>query len=297
MKVAITGGTGLLGTAIGKSLAERGDQATVVSRSRGSDRIVWSLPDGFDPPDALSGYDAVVHLAGAGIADGRWSDDRKREILDSRRLGTRAVVEGLRRADPRPSVLVSASAVGYYGPSGDAVRSEDAPAGDDFLAEVCKVWEQEAEAAEALGVRLVKSRFGIVLSADGGALAKMMPAFKLGVGGRLGSGDQYMAWIHIDDAAAAVVHLLHDEDARGAFNVSAPNPVDNRTFTKALGNALHRPTVLPVPASGLKALFGEMSLALLTGQRAVPERLDASGFEFKFPYVDQALEELVGSDD
>lgn len=296
MKVAITGGTGLLGTAIGKSLAERGDQATVVSRTRGSDRIVWSLPDGLDPPDALSGYDAVVHLAGAGIADARWSDARKREILDSRRLGTRAVIEGLRAADPRPSVLVSASAVGYYGPSGDAVRSEDAPAGDDFLAEVCKVWEQEAEAAEALGVRLVNARFGIVLSTDGGALAKMMPAFKLGVGGRLGSGDQYMAWIHIDDAAAAVVHLIDDPEARGPFNVSAPNPVDNRTFTKALGNALGRPTVLPVPAFGLKALFGEMSLALLTGQRAIPKRLDDSAFEFKFPYVDQALEELVGSD-
>lgn len=286
----------MLGTAIGKSLAERGDQATVVSRTRGSDRIVWSLPGGFDPPDALSGYDAVVHLAGAGIADARWSDARKREILDSRRLGTRAVVEGLRAADPRPSVLVSASAVGYYGPSGDAVRSEDAPPGDDFLAEVCKVWEQEAEAAEALGVRLVKARFGIVLSPDGGALAKMMPAFKLGVGGRLGSGDQYMAWIHIDDAAAAVVHLIDDPEARGPFNVSAPNPVDNRTFTKALGNALGRPTVLPVPAFGLKALFGEMSLALLTGQRAIPERLDDADFEFKFPYVDQALEELVGSD-
>lgn len=285
-----------MGTAIGKSLAERGDEATVVSRTRGSGRIVWSLPDGFDPPDALSGYDAVVHLAGAGIADARWSDARKREILDSRRLGTRAVVEGLRKADPRPSVLVSASAVGYYGPSGDAIRSEDAPAGDDFLAEVCKVWEQEAEAVEALGVRLVKARFGIVLSPDGGALAKMMPAFKLGVGGRLGSGDQYMAWIHIDDAAAAVLHLIDDPEARGPFNVSAPNPVDNRTFTKALGNALGRPTVLPVPAFGLKALFGEMSLALLTGQRAIPKRLDDSDFEFKFPYVDQALEELVGSD-
>lgn len=296
MKVAITGGTGLLGTAIGKSLAEHGDQATVVSRTRGEGRIVWSLPDGFDPPDALAGYDAVVHLAGAGIADARWSDARKREILDSRRLGTRAVVEGLRAADPRPSVLVSASAVGYYGPSGDAVRDEDAPAGDDFLAEVCKVWESEAEAAEALGVRLVKARFGIMLSPDGGALAKMMPAFKLGVGGRLGSGDQYMAWIHIDDAAAAVLHLIDDPEARGAYNVSAPNPVDNRTFTKALGSALGRPTVLPVPAFGLKALFGEMSIALLTGQRAIPKRLDDSDFEFKFPYVDQALEELVGSD-
>jgi len=294
VKVAITGGTGLVGTAIGQALRERGDQATVVSRTRGPDRITWSLPEGFDPPDALGGYDAVVHLAGAGIADARWSDARKREILDSRRLGTRAVVEGLRRADPRPRVLVSASAVGYYGPSADAVRSEEAPAGDDFLAEVCRVWEQEARAAEALGVRLVTARFGVVLSPDGGALAKMMPAFKLGVGGRLGRGDQYMAWIHIDDTAAAVLHLLDDDDASGAYNICAPNPVDNRTFTKALGGALGRPTVIPVPAFGLKALFGEMSLALLTGQRAVPQRLEQAGFQFRFPLVDQALTELVG---
>ncbi|MEM6997098.1 MAG: TIGR01777 family oxidoreductase [Myxococcota bacterium] len=292
MKITITGGTGLVGGALRSALAARGDAVTVVSRTAGPGRVTWDAERGLHDPAALSGQDAVVHLAGAGVADKRWSAARKREILDSRIWTTRAVVEALARADPKPKTFVCASAVGYYGAAGDRLCPEDAPPGDDFLAEVCVAWEREAAKVDP-AIRPVTLRIGLVMSPQGGALARMLPAFRCGGGGVLGSGDQYMPWIHLDDAIAGIVHLLDHDDARGAFNLTAPNPVDNRTFTKALGRALSRPTFMRVPAFGLRALFGELSTALLGGQRAVPERLRETGFVFAHPQLDPALADLL----
>lgn len=293
MRIAITGGTGLVGRSLARAAQQRGDSVAVVSRTAGDNRIVWDLDEGLQPPDAWSGLDAVVHLAGAGVADERWTKARKREIMDSRRRGTQRVVEGLARADPRPPLLISASAVGFYGDGGDTVLTEASAAGSDFLADVCTHWERQADAAAELDVRVVKLRFGLVLSTEGGALAKMLPAFRLGAGGRMGRGTQYMPWIHIDDAIGALLAVLDDPEASGAYNVTAPNPVDNRTFTAALGRTLSRPALIPVPAFALRAMFGELSSALLAGQRAVPSRLQASGYAFRFESLDAALTDLL----
>lgn len=293
MKVAITGGTGLVGTALAGALRRRGEETRLVSRTAGSDRIVWTPTRGLQPADALSGCDAVVHLAGAGVADRRWNQARKKEILESRRWTTQAVVEGLRRAEPRPRVLISASAVGFYGNSGGETRTEASAAGDDFLARVCLAWEADAKAAASLGIRLVTTRIGIVLSTEGGALARMLPAFKLGAGGPLGNGTQYMPWIHIDDLVAGLLHLLDDPQARGVYNLSAPTPVDNATFTQALGTTLSRPTLLRMPGFALRAMFGELADVLLAGQRAIPERLQHAGFAFRHPEIDGALADLL----
>ncbi|MBL4689332.1 MAG: TIGR01777 family oxidoreductase [Nannocystaceae bacterium] len=293
MKIAITGGTGLVGTALGRALTSRGEETRIVSRSAGADRIVWTPTQGLQPADALSGCDAVVHLAGAGVADRRWNRTRKKEILESRRWTTQTVVEGLRHAEPRPKVLISASAVGFYGDSGSETRTEASAAGDDFLAQVCVAWEADAKPAASLGVRLVTARIGIVLSTEGGALARMQPAFKLGAGGPLGDGTQYMPWIHIDDLVAGLLHLLDDPEACGVYNLSAPAPVDNATFTAALGRTLSRPTLLRMPRFALRGMFGELADVLLAGQRAIPERLQRAGFAFRHPEIDGALADLL----
>ncbi|MBV1859685.1 MAG: TIGR01777 family oxidoreductase [Nannocystaceae bacterium] len=289
MRVAITGASGFLGQALSHALKSAG-HAPVAVRRDASGELRWCTAQGFDPPEALSGYDAVVHLAGENIAGGRWSDARKRSIRGSRVDGTRRVADALRIADPRPTVFVSMSAVGYYGACGSAALDEASGPGEGFLAEVCKAWEAEAKATETLeDLRVVRLRLGTVLG-DGGALAKMLPAFKLGVGGRLGAGEQYMSWIHLDDAVRAILHVLSHEECSGPFNLTAPKPATNAVFTAALGKALHRPAFLRVPGVALRIAFGEMANhLLLSGQRVLPKRLLETGFEFQHPELGAAL--------
>src|SRR6185437_1630202 len=274
VRVAVTGATGTIGQALVEALLQRGDAVTVLTRNPG--RAAEVLPDTHPvewhdpltepaPVEALNGRDAVVHLAGEQIAQ-RWSGDAKRRIRESRELGTRNLVAGLRAAEPRPRVLVSQSAVGYYGPRGDERLDESAPPGSDFLAGVVVVWEREARAAEELGVRVVTTRTGVVLSESGGALAKMLPPFKLGVGGPVAGGRQYVPWIHLDDVIGGMLRCIDDDRAQGAVNLSAPSPATNAELSHALGRVLRRPALLPVPAVALKALYGEMAVIVLTGQ-------------------------------
>ena len=300
MRVTITGATGLIGRRLVSALKERGDEVTVLSRSPGKarsalgvDAVAWDPMAGSAPAEALSGRDAVVHLAGENVAQ-RWTETSRRAIRESRETGTRNLVAGLRSADPRPSVLVASSAVGYYGKHGDEVVDESTPAGDDFLAEVCVAWEREASAAEELGLRVVTIRTGVVLDADGGALGKMLTPFKLGAGGPVAGGDQYMPWIHAEDVSGMYLAALDGGDWRGPVNASAPEPVTNRDFSKALGRALHRPAVAPIPAFALRLLYGDMAEIVTEGQRAVPRRALELGYAFRHPDLDEALRDAVG---
>src|SRR6476469_3177155 len=254
MKITVTGATGLIGSSLVRALKARGDEVTVLSRNPakarealGVDAVAWDPTAGPAPAEALSGRDAVVHLAGESVAQ-RWSDDTKQKIRASREVGTRNLVAGLRAAEPRPAALIASSAVGYYGKHGDERVGEDTPPGDDFLAEVCVIWEREAAAAGELGLRVVHSRTGVVLDKDGGALAKMLTPFKLGVGGPVAGGDQYLPWIHVDDLVRLYLRALDDEGWSGPVNGTAPTPVTNKAFSKALGRALHRPAIAPVPS-------------------------------------------------
>lgn len=297
MQVTITGATGLIGSALVRRLRERGDEVTVLSRDPdrarerfgdGVDSMAWDPAGGPAPAEAFAGRDGVVHLAGENLAQ-RWTKAAKRRILASRELGTRNVVAGIAAADPRPRVLVSSSGVGYYGPRGDEPLDEQTPAGDDFLAGVVRAWEREADRASELGLRVVKVRTGVVLDADGGALSKMLPPFKAGVGGPVAGGRQYLPWIHLDDVVGMMVEALSDERWHGPINATAPEPVSNAEFSKALGRALHRPAVAPVPALALRALYGEMADLVLYGQRAVPGRPLELGYSFRHPDLDEAL--------
>jgi uncharacterized protein (TIGR01777 family) len=290
VRVAITGASGLVGRAVSAALKERGDEPVAVLRTN-EGQLRWSL-DAFDPPNALSGFDAVVHLAGESVGGSRWSSARKERIRDSRVRGTRTVVQALRDADPRPSILVSASAVGYYGDNGDGILNDDAPPGDTFLADVVRSWEHEASAATELGVRVAMPRFGIILSPAGGALQQMLLPFRLGVGGRLGDGRQYFPWVHLADAVRGVLHGL-DGHIEGPFNCMAPNPVTNREFTRELASVLRRPAIFPVPLFVLRMALGELADSVLESQRAVPQRLVASGFEFQFPRLPAGLIDLL----
>jgi uncharacterized protein len=255
---------------------------------RGSPSGVSSAVTRLDELDAGE-FGGVINLAGAPIGDARWTPSRRKLLLDSRVDTTAKVIEWMARAARRPQVLVSASAVGYYGEQGNRPITEDTPPTPGFTHELCAAWEREAERAVALGVRVCLMRIGVVLDRDGGALAKMLPAFRLGAGGRLGSGQHYFPWIHRDDIAAIVQWLLENPRARGAYNAGAPNPVTNAEFTRALGRALGRPTVLPMPEAALKLLFGEMSELLLVSDRMLPKRLLDEGFKFKYPDLEHAL--------
>lgn len=284
----VTGATGLIGAA----LAARRPIVPLPRRAPGDGGPWWQPTQGaiHNAPDNVG---AVVHLAGAPVADGRWTEARKATIMDSRRLGTRTVVDWIAGRTQRPSVLVSASAVGLYGDRGDAILDEGAGAGEGFLAEVVSAWEEEARRAEQLGVRLVILRIGIVLSPDGGALAQMLPAFKLGAGGPLGSGRQWFPWIHIDDVLNVIDWALRDPSAEGAYNVVSPGIVRQKAFAKALGGALGRPAFVPAPRLALRAMFGEMAdEALLSSARVVPKRLEAAGFDFLHPALPEALQAL-----
>jgi uncharacterized protein (TIGR01777 family) len=240
------------------------------------------------PAAARAGRDAVVHLAGENVAQ-RWTDDAKHAIRASREVGTRNLVAGLRDAEPRPGALIASSAVGYYGKHGDERVGEDTPPGDDFLAEVCVIWEREARRATDFGLRVVNVRTGVVLARGGGALAKMLPFFKLGVGGPVAGGDQYLPWIHVDDVVGIYLAALDGDDWDGPVNASAPEPVTNSTFSKALGRALHRPAIAPVPALAVRVLYGEMAEIVTQGQRVIPQRALALGYMFAYSDLDKAL--------
>ena len=252
----------------------------------------WDPARELPPPEAFEGCQAVFHLAGEPVAEGRWTTAKKAKIRDSRVEGTKHLVEALRGHERRPEVLVSASAVGFYGSRGDEVLAESATAAEGFLADVCRAWEAEARAAEDLGMRVVTIRIGLVLGAHGGALSRMLPLFKLCAGGRLGHGRQWMPWIHVDDLAALFLYCAQSETLSGAVNGSAPNPVTNRHFTKALASAVGRPALFPAPAFALRLGLGEFSEVLLASQRAVPDKALSAGFKFEYPTIETALEGL-----
>jgi uncharacterized protein (TIGR01777 family) len=289
MKITVTGASGLIGSRLGERLRSRGDEVTTLSRNpSGAHAVRWLPEQEAAPAEALAGRDAVVHLAGENVAQ-RWSDEAKRRIRSSRELGTRNLVAGIEAAEPRPRALVSSSAVGYYGRHGDERLDEDSPPGRDFLAEVCVTWEREAQRAAELGVRVVTVRTGVVLDQGGGALAKMLPFFKLGVGGPVAGGKQRLPWIHADDVVGMYLNALDDQRWSGAVNATAPEPPTNAAFSKSLGRALHRPAFLPVPGFAVRVLYGEMAEIVTTGQNAVPKRALELGYRHRRPDLDQAL--------
>jgi uncharacterized protein (TIGR01777 family) len=296
VRVTITGATGRIGTRLVGALLRRGDDVTVLSRdpdraqaALGVEAVGWQPEQEPAPAAALAGRDGVLHLAGEDIAQ-RWNADVKRRLLSSRELGTRNLVAGLRAADPRPGVLVSASGVDYYGARDTSERvTEETPAGGGFLAEVCAAWEREAIAAEELGVRVVRLRCGVVLMKDGGALAKMLPFFRLGIGGPVAGGRQYLPWIHVDDVVGLYLAALDEPAWTGAVNATAPDPPTNKEFSRALGRALRRPALAPVPGFAVRLLYGEMADIVVTGRRAVPERAQALGFAYAHPQLEEAL--------
>lgn len=296
MKVLITGASGLVGKELQKSFAEKGYDMLLASRSDPKDEqhIQWTVEEGFADADKLEGIDAVVHLAGESVSGLRWTEDKKKAIRDSRVLGTRNVVDAISKLKDRPKVFVSSSAIGFYGERGDEEVTESSAAGDTFLAEVSKAWEAESRRAEDAGIRTVLLRTGIVLSKDGGALGTMLTPFKLGVGGVVGSGKQWMSWISMDDHIAAINYAIENENLRGAVNSVSPNPVTNEEFTKTLGEVLYRPTFLPLPEFAVSMVFGEMGDALLLAStKVIPKRLTDAGFEFKYPDLKPAIENAV----
>jgi len=296
MRVLVTGGTGFIGELLCPRLAASGHEVVVLTRQSRPD-----LPEGvktsvtsLDELDAGS-FDAAINLAGASIADGRWTASRKRVLWESRVETTAKLVEWMCGASRPSRALISGSAVGYYGDHGDRLITEDTRPAPGFAHDLCAAWESEARKAADCGIRVCYVRTGVVLDGEGGALEKMLPAFRLGVGGRLGSGDQYFPWVHRVDIAAIFHWLLERDEAAGAYNASAPQPVTNAEFTAALGRALGRPTVLPMPAVAMRVLFGQMAdELLLSSERMVPERLLEAGFEFRYPRLDGALEAILG---
>ncbi|MDQ2761537.1 MAG: TIGR01777 family oxidoreductase [Actinomycetota bacterium] len=307
MRVVVTGATGTIGRALTSALVKRGDEAVALTRDpdRARRRLgaevelhAWAEPKQAPPPYAvLAGADAVVHLLGEPIAQ-RWTAAAKNEIRDSRVLTTRSLVAGLAGLAPerRPAVLVCQSATGYYGPRGSEPVGEDGAPGQDFLAGVTAAWEYEALAAGELpGVRVVLTRTGVVLSPSGGALAKMLPPFRLGVGGPVAGGRQYVPWVHLEDVAGALLHCIEDRRAAGPVNVTSADPVTNAELSRTLGHVLHRPAVLPVPAAAVRLLYGQMASIVLTGQRVVPRRLLELGYSFRHPELERALRDVLAA--
>lgn len=297
MRILITGGTGLIGRHLCRGLLAQGHQLTVLSRRPETVAIKCGAPvqamatlDEWLPERT---FDAVINLAGEPIVDAYWSAERKQVLRDSRIALTGKLVQRIAAAKIKPAVLLSGSAVGYYGNRGDTELDETAQAGNDFAAELCRDWEAAALAAEEQGVRVCLLRTGLVLSNSGGLLGRMLPPFKLGLGARLGDGKQWMSWVHIEDYVAAVLRLLRDEQMRGPFNMTAPQPVTNAGFTRTLGGVLHRPAFFIAPALVLKLAMGERSALLLEGQRVLPDKLKAAGLAFKFRELDGALRDLL----
>ncbi len=287
MRVLVTGGTGLVGKALCDALRAAGHAVTVVSREPGrvpGPSVGW---DGIR--SAVAESDAIVNLAGASIASGRWTAARKAEIRASRIEATRALVRAIEEATTRPTVLINASAIGWYGPRGDEPLDESARPGDDFLARVCREWEAEAQRAEPLGVRVVRLRIGVVLAPNGGALARMLIPFRACLGGPIGGGGQWMSWVHRDDVVGLIREALGNDAYAGAVNATAPNPVTNRDFVRALGRALERPAVMPLPGFVLRLALGEMAAMLLQGQRVLPAVAERNGYAWRQPELAAAL--------
>lgn len=305
MKVAITGATGFVGSRLVEQLKSYGHQVVVFSRNVNKAEKVFpksAFPNveivAYTPTesgawqDAIAGCDGVVNLTGEPIGEGRWTPQRKQEILNSRKLGTQKVVEAIAKANPKPSVLVNTSAIGYYGTSETAIFDESSPAGSDFLAQVCQEWEAEAQKVKELGTRLVILRFGIVLGM-GGAIAKMITPFKLFAGGPIGSGRQWFSWIHRDDLVNLIIEALTKSEMEGVFNATAPNPVRMSELAQAMGEVMQRPSWLPVPNLAIEALLGEGAIVVLEGQQVLPKRTQASGFNYQYPSVKEALKTIV----
>jgi uncharacterized protein len=307
LRVTVTGATGLIGTALVAELRSRGGEVTVLSRNPERarkeldvDALHWDPLSEPAPAAALQGRDALVHLAGENVAQ-RWSPSAKRAIRESRALGTHHLVEGLRELDTtagsrgsRPAVLVSASAIGYYGARGEEPLDEEAPPGEGYLARVCVEWEEQARAAQDLGLRTVQVRIGVVLDSGGGALAKMLPAFRLGLGGPVAGGRQYVSWIHAQDLLGILLSALERPDWSGPINATAPEPVTNGELSRSLGRALHRPALLPVPGAALRALYGEMAQIVTTGARVLPAKPLVLGYSFRHPHLEEALAAALG---
>lgn len=297
-RVLVTGGTGFIGRVLCPRLLDAGYQVTVLSRQKSAD--VRAVCGRVTPIQDIAGiaddtpFDAVINLAGEGIAEKRWTEHRKQVLRDSRIALTRELVSALLRSERLPSVMVSGSAVGYYGAQGDTTVTEQTPPHDEFDHRLCRDWEKAAEPLAEKGVRLCYSRTGLVVGAGGGFLQQMVIPFRLGLGGRLGNGRQYMPWVHREDVVNGILWMLSSETASGAYNMVSPNPVTNREFTATLAHVLNRPAVFPVPATALKLALGEMSSLLLTGQRATPERLEQQGFRFSYPDLESALREALG---
>ena len=295
-KALVTGGTGF----VGKRLCTLLEVPNVLTRSPESAPselwkaacFRWVPDDELPPPEAFDGCEAVFHLAGEPLAEGRWTESKKARIRDSRVVGTRNLVAGLRALDSRPPVLVSASAVGIYGSRGDEILNEQSQPASGFLGDVCRQWEAEAMRAEEFGMRVVTIRIGLVLGKEGGALARLVPLFKLGAGGRLGSGRQWMAWVHVEDLIRLLVFAAENSSLRGPVNGTAPNPVSNRGFTRALGQAVRRPALFPAPAFGLRLALGEFAEVLLASQRVVPKAAVDAGFQFQYSTIGTALSDL-----
>ena len=296
MRILISGSHGLVGEALIKALETEGHEIYRLVRHapNSESEIEWS-PDRYSIAiSRIEGFDAVYHLAGESIASGRWTDEKKKKIRESRTRGTKLLSDALANLAQPPKTLISASAIGYYGDRGDELLTETSPPGKDFLADVCVEWEQATDHAKEKGVRVVNTRFGIILDKEGGALAKMLPPFRMGIGGRIGDGKQWMSWIALDDVIGALQFALTNDGLSGPVNFVAPNPVTNAEFTKGLGRALSRPTFFPIPAFGVRLAFGEMADALLlSSQRVAPERLKANGYQFQHSTLESALRHVL----
>ena len=297
MRVLLTGSHGLIGGALADALRRDGHEVTPVVRNRlpRAGEASWDPKEGTADAAAMEGHDAAVHLAGAGIGDHRWTPSYKEEVLGSRTRGTTLLATTLAGLDRPPAVLVSGSAVGFYGDRGDDEVTEDSGPGAGFLAEVVRQWEASTAPAEEAGIRVVHARSGIVQSRSGGALGRLLLPFRLGVGGRWGSGRQWLSWVHLDDEVGAIRHALEHADLRGPMNVTSPNPVRVGDYARALGRAVRRPAVLPTPTAALYALLGRQMTRemMLAGQRVLPARLQASGYTFRHPDLDEALRDCV----
>jgi hypothetical protein len=294
LRILISGASGPVGAALVPFLKTQGHTVTRLVRTsaRGQDQILWD-PARPLSPDSVSGFDAVIHLAGESIV-GRWTGGKKQRILDSRTQGTSHLAEAAAKAAQRPRVFISASAVGYYGDRGDEILRENSPSGGGFAAEICRQWEAATQLAANAGIRTAQVRLGVVMSADGGALPKMLPPFRLGLGGRLGSGRQWWSWVAVQDVVGAMDHVLNHDELQGPVNTVAPNPVSNAEFTTTLASVLKRPAIFPMPAFAVRLIFGQMGTELfLASQRVEPAKLAASGYQFQHPDLKNALQEIL----
>ena len=296
MKIAIAGASGLVGSVLVPVLEEDGDAVVRLVRSKPKPgEIEWHPNQDSIEPAKLDGFEVVVNLAGENIAAGRWTDDQKRKIRDSRVNGTHLMSEAMAKLEQKPRAFICASATGIYGDRDDEVLDEQSESGGGFLAGVCREWEKATEPASKAGIRVVNLRFGPIMAREGGMLAKLLTPFKMGVGGKVGSGRQYVSWIAIDDAVSAIKLAIHNESLRGPVNVVSPHPVTNEEFTKALGHVLNRPTALAIPAFAARLTFGEMAdEMLLVSQRVMPKKLIAAGYQFQYPELQSALRKYVG---